>query len=106
MLLKSQLASEKHANQEGRANRLDDGTWTRKAGTALNYGPKTKRKKNNSDSSKDVHLCITKQLLRVEEYFPGTVPPSMCFSLSCLVNYSKVTPLEYDFYLVGKIMQG
>lgn len=66
MLSRSQLASEKQANQGGRANRLDGGTWTRKTGAALDDGPETITK-NTSDSSKDVHLCVMKQLLRVEE---------------------------------------
>lgn len=68
MLSKSQLASQKHANQGGIADRLDDGIWTRNTATGLNYGQETiRKKKNKSDSSKDLHPHTIKQLLRVEE---------------------------------------
>lgn len=97
------MASQKHAKQGGIADRLDDGTWTRKSAAGLNYGQETIRKKNKSDSSKDLHPRTEKQLLRVEEltfteYLPGSVPPPKCFSLGYLVNYRKLTPLEYGFY--------
>lgn len=74
--------------------------------TGLNYGPETirktkQRKKKTSDSSQDLHVCREMQLLRVKRLtfpdLPGTSPPSVGFSLSYLVNYRELTPLEYGF---------